>query len=92
MSNVIYLGIVVAVSASAAVFVSQAFGREVSRAVEAAFDFAEYRLALRARARQTLRREEQLMRASAGGTRLRRAVAGQRKGSTQQLGVARIAA
>jgi hypothetical protein len=90
MSYLIYFGIVVAAGGGLLV-ASEAFAQGVSRGVEAMFDWVEYRLALRARERQMLRRETQLMNATASVTPFR-VVEGQRKGSTQQLGVARVAA
>lgn len=90
MSYLVYLGIVVA-ACGVSMFVSNAFAYEVSRGVEALFERVEYRLALRARERQMLRRETQVSNAGVSATPFR-VVEGQRKGSTQQLGVARIAA
>ena len=90
MSYLILLGIVAA-AGGVLLFISNAFAYEVSRGVEALFDGIEYRLALRARERQMLRREAQRSNASVSVTPFR-VVEGQRKGSTQQLGVARIAA
>ena len=90
MSYLGYLGIVVA-AGGALMFVSNTFAYEVSRGVEALFERVEYRLALRARERQMRRREVQVLNASVSVTPFR-VVEGQRKGSTQQLGVARIAA
>lgn len=90
MSYLIYFGIVVAAS-GALLLVSDSFAHGVSRGVEAAFDWVEYRLALSARERQMRRRETRVVNATVGATPFR-VVEGQRKGSTQQLGVARIAA
>jgi hypothetical protein len=90
MSYLIYFGIVVAASGGL-LLVSDTFAHGVSRRVEAAFDWVEYRLALRARERQMLRREARVVNASVRATAFR-VVEGQRKGSTPQLGVARIAA
>lgn len=90
MSYLICFGIIVA-AGGVLLLVSDAFAQEVSRGVEAMFDRVEYRLALRARERQMLRREERVSNAAVRVTAFR-AVEGQRKGSTQQLGVARVAA
>lgn len=90
MNYLICFGIMVA-AGGVLLLVSEAFAQEVSRGIEALFDRVEYRLALRARERQMLRREAQVMNTTARSTTFR-AVEGQRKGSTQQLGVARIAA
>ena len=92
MSYLIYFGIVVA-AGGVLLFASKGFAYEVSRGVEAMFDWVEYRLALRARERQQMRRRDvPLMNATAARVTAFRMVEGQRKGSTQQLGVARIAA
>ena len=92
MSYLICFGIVVA-ACSVLMFISNAFAYEVSRGVEALFERVEYRLALRARERQMMRREPLVSNATAVRvTTPLRVVEGQRKGSTQQLGVARIAA
>ena len=95
MSYLIYFGIVV-VAGCMLTFVSNGFAYAMSRVVEAAFDFVEYRLALRARERRNLRREAQLMnvtRFPTGEASAMVATAARvAKGSTQQLGVARIAA
>jgi len=90
MSYLIYLGIIVA-AGGVLLLVSDTFAHGVSRGVEAMFDRVEYRLALRAREREMLRREARVMNTSVSVTPFR-VVEGQRKGSTQQLGVARIAA
>jgi hypothetical protein len=62
MLSVIQIGAVVMLSGVALVFASEGFAFAVSRVLEAAFDRAEYRLALRARTRaekvKTRRREE----------------------------------
>lgn len=87
MSYLIYFGIVVAAGCMLT-FVSNGFAYAMSRMVEAGFDYAEYRLALRAHERRSLTREAQI----ANVTPFRAALEGQRKGSTQQLGVARVAA
>jgi hypothetical protein len=91
MSYLIYFGIIVT-AGGVLLLISDAFAHEVSRGVEAMFDRIEYRLALRARERQMLRREAQVLNANVSVTPFRVAVEGQRKGSTQQLGVARVAA
>ncbi len=92
MSYLICFGIVV-VAGCVLTFVSSNFAYAVSRVVEAGFEFAEYRLALRARERRTMRAETQPARAAAvsfgGGEVL---VLPRNKRSTQQLGVARVAA
>ena len=91
MSYLIYFGVVVA-AGGVLVLVSDGFAHGVSRRVEAVFDWVEYRLALRAREQQMMRRREaRVMNTTLGATPFR-VVEGQRKGSTQQLGVARIAA
>lgn len=90
MSYLIYFGIVVAAS-GVLLMVSDTFAHGVSRGVEAAFDWVEYRLALSARERQMRRRDARVMNTTVSATPFR-VVEGQRKGSTQQLGVARIAA
>jgi hypothetical protein len=91
MSYLIYFGIVVA-ACGVLLLVSEAFAHEVSRGIEAMFDRVEYRLALRARERQMFRREALVTNAAVSVRPFRAALEGQRKGSTQQLGVARIAA
>lgn len=90
MSYLIYFGIVMA-ACGGLLLASDAFAHGVSRGVEAMFDWVEYRLALRARERRMLRSEPQFVTATLSVTPFR-AVEGQRKGSTQQLGVARVAA
>lgn len=94
MSYLIYFGIVLA-ACGVLLTVSDAFAHGVSRGVEALFERVEYRLALRAYERQVFRREARAMNANvsvASATAFRAVVEGQRKGSTQQLGVARVAA
>lgn len=92
MSYLIYFGIVVA-AGGVLLLASDAFAYEVSRGVEAMFDRVEYRLALRAREQQQMRRREtRVMNAATVHVTPFRVVEGQRKGSTQQLGVARVAA
>ncbi|HJR09581.1 MAG TPA: hypothetical protein VJ842_20135 [Pyrinomonadaceae bacterium] len=92
MSYLIYFGIVV-VAGCMLTFVSNSFAYAMSRMVEAGFDFVEYRLALRARERRTMRSDAQVsnvvMPFRAGETTKAARVV---KGSTQQLDVARIAA
>lgn len=93
MSYLIYLGMMLA-AGGVLLLLSDAFAHEVSRGVEAVFERIEYRLALRARERQQMRGHDvQVLNAT---TAVRatpfRVVEGQRKGSTQQLGVARVAA
>jgi hypothetical protein len=90
MSYLIYFGIVVA-AGGALLLVSETFAQGVSRGLEAMFERIEYRLALRARERQMLRCEARVLETSVMATPFR-VVEGQRKGSTQQLGVARVAA
>lgn len=90
MSYLIYFGIMM-VAGGVLLLVSDSFAHGVSRGVEAMFDRVEYRLALRARERQMWRREARVLKTAGSVTAFRR-VEGQRKGSTQQLGVARIAA
>jgi hypothetical protein len=92
MSYLIYLGIVVA-AGGGLLLVSDAFAHSVSRGVEAMFERVEYRLALSAREREQMRRRDvQVISATAVRVTPLRVVEGQRKGSTQQLGVARVAA
>jgi hypothetical protein len=91
MSYLIYFGIVVAAS-GVLLLVSDTFAHGVSRGVEAAFDWVEYRLALSARERQMMRQSEARVMNATVNAKPFRMVEGQRKGSTQQLGVARIAA
>ncbi|HYP00267.1 MAG TPA: hypothetical protein VER76_08760 [Pyrinomonadaceae bacterium] len=103
MSYLIYFGMVV-VAGCILTFVSNSFAYAMSRVVEAGFDFVEYRLALRARERQSLRldarmlagREAQVSNVTAfrtgEATAMVAAAARVAKGSTQQLGVARVAA
>ena len=90
MSYLIYFGIVVA-ACGVLLMVSDAFAQGVSRGVEAMFERVEYRLALRAHERRMFRGAARATNAVAAATPFRM-IEGQRKGSTQQLGVARIAA
>lgn len=90
MSYLIYFGMAL-VAGGGLIFVSQTFAHEVSRRLEAMFDFIEYRLALRAQEeRRSYRREARPVNV----TPLFRANEVQRiaKGSTQPLSIARIAA
>jgi hypothetical protein len=92
MSYLICFGIVAAAGCMLT-FVSSNFAYAVSRAMEAGLEFAEYRLALRARAHRTLRAEAQAAKATAASFGAGEALALPRnKRSTQQLGVARVAA
>lgn len=95
MSYLIYFGIMI-VAGGVLLLVSDTFAHSVSRGVEAVFDRIEYQLALRARERQMRRREALVMNTTAARVVVVatpfRMVEGQRKGSTQPLGVARIAA
>ncbi|HEY0101669.1 MAG TPA: hypothetical protein VGB76_22280 [Pyrinomonadaceae bacterium] len=90
MSYLVYFGIVVA-AGGVLLLASDAFAHAVSRGVEAMFERVEYRLALRAREQQVRRRETRVTNATVSATTFR-VIEGQRKGSTQQLGVARVAA
>ncbi len=89
MSYLICFGIVVA-AGCALTFVSQSFAYALSRVLEAGFEVAEYRLALRAQERREMRRAAPVanvvtpFRASDIQTANRR--------STQQLDIARVAA
>lgn len=89
MNYLIYFGMAL-VAGGGLIFVSQTFAHEVSRRLEAMFDFIEYRLALSARERESYRREARPVNV----TPLFRANEVQRiaKGSTQPLSIARIAA
>ena len=93
MSYLIYFGIVVA-AGGALLLVSDAFAHEVSRVVEAMFERVEYRLALRAHERRSFRQNVLSAQGSNASVKVTpfRLTEGQRKGSTQQLGVARVAA
>ncbi|HLL72436.1 MAG TPA: hypothetical protein VK363_13425 [Pyrinomonadaceae bacterium] len=103
MSYLIYFGIIV-MAGCILTFVSNGFAFAMSRMVEAGFDFVEYRLALRARERRSLAREAQALsrrepqvlnvtRFPTGeASGMVAAAARVAKGSTQQLGVARVAA
>ncbi|HKP73190.1 MAG TPA: hypothetical protein VJT82_09660 [Pyrinomonadaceae bacterium] len=91
MSYAIYLIGAVAAGGAALMLFSNLFAYEVSRGLEAAFDFVEYRLALRAKAHANRRREAREMSAVVLPYRTGEARF-ESKSSTQQLGVARIAA
>jgi len=88
MSYLIYFGIGLA-AGGVLMLASDAFVYEISRGVEAVFERVEYRLALRARERESFRREPRVVNMTPF-----RASATRRpgKGSTQPLGIARIAA
>ena len=103
MSYLIYFGIVV-VAGCMLTFVSNGFAYAMSRMVEAGFDSVEYRLALRARERWSLRRDAQMLAGretqmlnvtrfpTGEASGMVTAAARVAKGSTQQLDVARVAA
>ena len=95
MSYLICFGIVVA-AGCALTFVSSGFAYAVSRMLEAGFEFADYRLALRARERRTMRAGAQEGAANAAAAAPFGAgevlIMPRNKRSTQQLGVARVAA
>lgn len=90
MTYLICFGIVVAAGCMLT-FMSSSFAYAMSRMVEAGFDFMEYRLALRARERRERQRD---VRAANVVTPFRagEVVLPVNKRSTQQLGVARVAA
>ncbi|HZH30095.1 MAG TPA: hypothetical protein VEY11_04985 [Pyrinomonadaceae bacterium] len=90
MTYLICFGIVVA-AGCVLTFVSSGFAYAMSRMVEAGFERVEYRLALRARERREMRRGVQAANVVAPfrGGELALPV---NKRSTQQLGVARVAA
>ena len=90
MSYLICFGIVVA-AGCALTFMSNGFAFAMSRMLEAGFESVEYRLALRARAR---RESERGVQAANVVTpfRVGEVVLPLNKRSTQQLGVARVAA
>jgi hypothetical protein len=90
MSYLICFGIVVT-AGCVLTFVSNNFADAVSRRLEATFDFMEYRLALRARARREMRCEAQAPHVSTP-FRVGEVVLPVNRRSTQQLGVARVAA
>lgn len=95
MTYLICFGIVVA-AGCVLTFGSSGFAYAMSRMVEAGFDFAEYRLALRARERRSRLEDARVANMANVATPFR---AGEtavalppNKRSTQQLGVARVAA
>ena len=92
MNYLICVGIVMA-AGCVLTFVSNGFAYAVSRVVEAGFDLVEYRLALRSRERREARREAALVaRVAVMPRRAGEVVLPVNKRSTQQLGVARVAA
>ena len=90
MTYLICFGIVVA-AGCVLTFVSNDFADAVSRRLEAGFEFMEYRLALRARERREMRRAPQAANAVTP-FRAGEVVLPVNRRSTQQLGVARVAA
>ncbi|HEX9919371.1 MAG TPA: hypothetical protein VGA87_09400 [Pyrinomonadaceae bacterium] len=90
MTYLICFGIVMA-AGCVLTFVSSGFAYAMSRMVEAGFDYVEYRLALRARERREMRRDVQAASVVAPfrGGELALPVNNR---STQQLGIARVAA
>jgi hypothetical protein len=89
MSYLICFGIVVA-AGCILTLVSNGFADAMSRMLEAGFDHVEYRLALRAQERRTMRQGAQ---AAKVATPFRVAdIQSKGKRSTQQLGIARVAA
>ena len=90
MSYLICFGIVV-VAGGALTFMSSGFAYAMSRMVEAGFDFVEYRLALRARERRNLLEDARRLNAVTP-FRAGEVVLPVNRRSTQQLGVARVAA
>jgi hypothetical protein len=92
MSYLIYFGIVVAAGCGLT-FVSRGFAYAVSRVVEAGFEQAEYRLALRARERRRMQSDARAASMVVTPFRTHEVMAlPLNKRSTQQLGVARVAA
>ncbi|HEV2880685.1 MAG TPA: hypothetical protein VGX24_05200 [Pyrinomonadaceae bacterium] len=92
MNYLICFGIVVT-AGCVLTFVSNGFAYAMSRMLEAGFEFVEYRLALRAHERRSMKRDAQLASASATTFRAGEIVAlPVNRRSTQQLGVARVAA
>jgi hypothetical protein len=90
MSYLIFFGIVAA-AGCVLTFMSREFAYAMSRMVEAGFEAAEYRLALRAREREVMRCEARMANVVSpfrGGE----AALPVNKRSTQQLGIARVAA
>ncbi len=90
MSYLICFGIVVA-AGCVLTFVSNSFAFAMSRMLEAGFESVEYRLALRARARRESRRGVQAANVVTP-FRVGEVMLPSNKRSTQQLGVARVAA
>ena len=89
MNYLICFGIVVA-AGCVLTFVSNGFAYAMSRMMEAGFEAVEYRLALRARERREMRRGA---RAANVATPFRASdIQIVNKRSTQQLGIARVAA
>jgi hypothetical protein len=92
MNYLICFGIVVA-AGCVLTFVSNNFAYAMSRMLEAGFEFAEYRLALRAHERRTMRSDAQRQQANVvTAFRAGEVVLPVNRRSTQQLGVARVAA
>jgi len=95
MNYLIYFGIVVA-AGYALTLMSDSFAYALSRSMEAGFDFVEYRLALRARERRTMRSgdaPQQAAHVNAVVTPFRASdLQAANKRSTQQLDIARVAA
>jgi hypothetical protein len=95
MNYLICFGIVVA-AGCLLTFVSNNFAYAMSRMLEAGFEFVEYRLALRAHERRSMRREAQQQQQVANVVTAFRAgevvTLPVNRRSTQQLGVARVAA
>jgi hypothetical protein len=93
MSYLICFGIVVAAAGCALTFMSNSFAYAMSRMLEAGLESVEYRLALRARARRESERGAQAANVVTP-FRVGEVVVALplNKRSTQQLGVARVAA
>jgi hypothetical protein len=92
MNYLICFGIVV-VAGCVLTFVSSGFAYAVSRTLEAGFEFAEYRLALRAHERRSMRLDARQVANAPTAFRAGEVVAlPVNRRSTQQLGVARVAA
>ena len=93
MTYLICFGIVVA-AGCALTFMSSSFAYAMSRMVEAGFDFVEYRLALRARERRSRLEDARMVNMANVVTpfRVGEVTLPVNKRSTQQLGVARVAA
>jgi hypothetical protein len=89
MTYLIYFGIVVA-AGCVLTFASNGFAYAMSRMVEAGFEFAEYRLAQRARERRDRGRSAQAADVVMAFRVADIQTTGRR--STQQLGIARVAA